>query len=436
MGRRLGGRIRETPPGGSDVPRLGNPSHRCCELKDVPIRQMRMRDRVPAVDSIDRFGMFILNDAAERAREAGRDVILLTLGKSDLAPHPSIADAITAAINDPVKSSGVFPRGLPGLRNALATRYSERANITVSPDRILIDAGTSALYPTLLRVLTAGEGEVLLPRPYYPLYRVAAALAGATVAYYDVSLDTLEIDIDSCAAAISERTKAVVLNTPGNPLGNVVTVRHLNALIDRLPDDTFIVLDEIYENTLFGNDRPLAPILLERDGEAGCRVVVTNSFSKAYRMYCRRVGWCVLPARLITPLAAVIEHTRLTIDPCLQYGALEALRRDDDVRQVSAVHRNRWQGARCALSDLPGVELLPSSGGFYCTLLCREFIATHGFQTDLALAADILEEVGVATVPCSDFGLPHALRLSFTAQRFGEAVLRLKQYFLAKKSDS
>ncbi len=375
------------------------------------------------------FRMFALDDAAQQLRRAGQDVIFLTLGKSDLALHPSIVAAIADAVHDPEQSTRVVPGGMPELRQALATHYSTLVGETITPGRVVVDAGTSSLYPSLLRILGATGRDVLIPRPYYPLYRVAAELAGATVPYYDIDLSTMRIDLASVSASITANTAALIANSPGNPLGNIITRSDMRAILSLLPDSTFLVFDEIYENGIFGTEPALASMLLHSSMLSSARTVITNSCSKSYRMYTKRVGWCVIPEWLAARLVAVLQHTRLTVDPCVQLGAIEALRHSEQLDALRVVHEERWKYAQSVLSTLPAVRLLSSAGGFYCTLDCSAFARRWAMTADCALAMDILARAGVATVPGEDFGLPGTLRLSFTSSRFHEAVDRLHAYF-------
>jgi len=374
------------------------------------------------------FRMFLLDEAA-RAREAGGDdIIRLTLGKSDLPLNNRIVDAIASAVRDPSRSNLVFPEGLPELRHALANHYTALVGTPISHERILVDAGTSAIYPSLFRLLTRPGAEIVIPLPYYPLYRVSAILAGARVKHYRIDMETMRVDLDSLAANVSSETVAVVLNSPGNPLGNVITPVELEQILHLLPEHVCIVFDEIYENAFLSDGSPLCPLLLSRcEGERN--LVVTNSCSKAYRMYTKRVGWSVLPSALVEGMSVILHHTRLTVDPAVQYGAVEALLHPEEVRFLSDVHRDRWDYAWANLQRLDGVRLLPSEGGFYCVLDCRDLIKDVRLKDDLELALDVLQTAGVATVPGEDFGLPGTLRLSFTASRFEEAVDRLAEYF-------
>jgi len=150
-------------------------------------------------------------------------------------------------------------------------------------------------------------------------------------------------------------------------------------------------------------------------------------------MYTKRVGWCVLPETLADAMRVILHHTRLTVDPAVQYGAVEALRHPEEVEALRAVHRRRWEYARDHLAATSGPLLFPSGGGFYCTLDCREFVKQRKLGDCLKLALDILDRTGVATVPGEDFGMPMALRLSFTASRFEDAVNRLADYFTERQ---
>jgi len=377
------------------------------------------------------FRMFLLDEAALQAQELGSDVIQLTLGISDLQPRRAIQDAISTAMRDPIASRRVCPGGLPELLTALSSYYRETHDVEVPTSRILVDAGTSSIIRNLFLILTQPGDQILIPLPYYPLYRFSAMLAGVECLYYPVCLESMEIDVESIATMVTGRTQAVVLNSPGNPLGNVIGSATLLELLDTLPSHVHVIIDEVYDNIHFSEkEHPLAPVALADSGKES-RIVVTNSFSKGYRMYTRRVGWCVVPEALIRPMTMIQQHTRLTVDPVVQYGAIEALRYPQDVAEVRAKHLERWQYAFCKLSALSDIQLLPASGGFYCVLNCRTFIAGRSIPDCLCLAEDILNQAAVATVPGADFGLPGMLRISFTNERFMEAIDRLCCYFAA-----
>lgn len=375
------------------------------------------------------FRMFILDEAAIQARQRGHDVIQLTLGICDLPLRDEICDVILAATRDPVVSHRVCPAGLPELREALSRYYTDAYGVEVPSSRILVDAGTSSIFRTLIQILTRPGDEILLPLPYYPLYKISAILAHAKCRFYRICLDTLRIDMDSVMRGITDRTKVVVLNSPGNPLGNIVSSPELLDLIHALPPHIYLIVDEVYDNVRFYDDGPPLGSSLFCDQQQLSRLIVTNSVSKAYRMYTRRVGWCILPETLVRPMTIIQQHTRLTVDPAVQLGVVEALKYPEDISVVRITNRARWEHTLHQLADVDGVRLLPSSGGFYCVLDCRQFITEHRIPNCLQLAIDILDQVEVATVPGDDFGLPGMLRLSFTNGRYEEAIDRLRTYF-------
>ncbi|MFH2053346.1 MAG: aminotransferase class I/II-fold pyridoxal phosphate-dependent enzyme [bacterium] len=379
------------------------------------------------------FRMFLLDEAAAEMRNRGADVIQLTLGLSDLMPRSEILNAIDSATRNPRVARSVYPVGLPDLRCGLAGFYGRLHGIEVPSERVLVDAGTSAIFRNLFQTILEQGDEVLLPIPYYPLYRIAAELAGGRCRHYMIDLDTMDCDMDSVLDNIGPRTRALVLNSPGNPLGNVVTEEFVAGVMEALPENVYIIYDDVYSNMMFDTHLPATPRCLLDRLEPDGRLIVTNSFSKGYRLYTRRIGWCVLPMTLVGPMTVLQQHLRLTADPAAQFGALEALRYPEDVEEVRCVHRERWKYARLRLSALDGVNLLQARGGFYFVLDCRQHLeGRRDVANCMELATDILERESVATVPGADFGMPGALRISLTSSRFGEGVDRLQSYFASR----
>ncbi len=377
----------------------------------------------------ENFRMFILDEAAQQKELQGFDIIRLTLGKSDLPLHDDITNAIVKTTKDAYRNNLVFPEGLPELRNALSCYYSELVGTTIPYERIIIDAGTSSLYPSLFQLILKTGSEVLLPLPYYPLYRISSLLAGTTIRHYRINTDTMQIDMESYEANLNNKTRIVVVNSPGNPLGNIITREEISRMLEILPEQAYLVFDEIYENTMFEEQPSIAPMLLSQIDRLRNRIIVTNSFSKGYRMYTKRVGWCILPDHIVNAMRIILHHTRLTVDPAVQYAAVEALKHPEEIQYLREVHLRRWRYAKHVLSAIPHIRLFSSSGGFYCTIDCREFMKAYTISNCLNLALDLLDKTGVATVPGEDFGLPGTLRISFTSSRFNEAMNKLVHYF-------
>ncbi len=380
-----------------------------------------------------RFGMFELDEAAAALERVHDDVIRLTLGKSELGVHPAITQAMVSALTDDRRSSLVYPLGLPELRSAIAEYESQVRLMPVDPGSVVVSVGSSLIFRNLCALLcnAGGEGaggggtggEIVIPRPYYSLYLYSAVLAGARVRSYDIDPFTCAIDLGSLAAAMSDVTRAVVICSPGNPLGNVLTTADLES-IDAIVDGRAVIIsDEIYRNMAFDGPVPsLGSLPAPRSP-----VVVTNAFSKGFRMYARRVGYAVVPAQYVPALSAVQDHTLLTTDPVAQFGALEALRHLDEVESLRALYRKRRDYAMERLSGVSTVRPIRPSGSFYLTVDVSGVLRPG--ESDRSLARAILAATHVATVPGSDFGLPGTLRLSFSASQFDAAVDRLARYF-------
>ncbi len=386
--------------------------------------QMRPADRIDLEH--EPFLMFVLDELANQLEAQTDDVIRLTLGKSELSPSPSVTEAIVTALRSPRDSSLVYPGGLPELRHAIAQSASTRYQRSVAPENVIISAGTSTLIRNVFDLLVEPGEEVLVPRPYYPLYTICARLARARITFYEIDTDTLRVDPTLIARAISPSTRLVVVNTPGNPLGNVMSHAELAGIDAAVGGRATILFDEMYGDAAF--DEAMAPSALHLR-EPLSPFVVTAGFSKSHRMYARRIGYAIVPRELAAPLTIVQHHTLLTADTASQFGAVAALGEPDDVESLRALYRMRRNYTMKAFAGHPSVRVIRPEGGFYLTLDCTKHMTENAYATSLELALAIADQAHVATVPGSDFGLPTTLRLSFTASRYEDAVDRLTQFF-------
>jgi aspartate/methionine/tyrosine aminotransferase len=375
------------------------------------------------------FQMFVMDELADAAAARGEDVIKLTIGITDLPPPAKVLDAIAEKARDRELTRRVYPEGLPALREAVARYYNEQFGARVDAAHVIVNTGTSPLFRNLFQLLCRPGQEVLIPRPYYCLYKICALLAGARVRYYDIDLDTRRVDLDSFREAFSpDRTAVVVLNSPGNPVGNVLTRDEVEAVYGVVADRAYVVSDEIYNNCCF-YERFTCP--LSYLPESSRRVtIVTNGFSKGFRLYTKRVGYALLPDELVMPMRIVQQHTLLTADPVTQAAMVEALADLDGPRELARVYRRR---AEYAFDRLWGTGCRPvrADGGFYVVLDCAAWLRDGRAADAVALARDVLARAKVAAVPGTDFGAPETLRLSLCSDRFEEAIDRLADYFAA-----
>lgn len=374
------------------------------------------------------FLMFVLDEFADALAAEGRDVIKLTLGKAQEPLHQDIIEAHVDAVRNPEKRNLVYPEGLPILREKIAEWYTSWGN-PVSKKNVLINTGTSPFFKDLFHFLLEEGDELLMPLPYYSVYYVSGLLTPAKINSYAINPKTFKIDMEDLKAKYHpEKTKILVLCSPGNPYGNLITREEYEEILSFVSDETYIVSDEIYRNTGFYEEVPsILDVVKKRDN-----IIVTNSFSKGFRMYTARVGFSILPEKLLEPMRVLLQHTLLTTNPTEQFAAVEALNHLDEVKDLTRIYRTRNEYTAKTLGGVKDIQVLKADGGFYLVVLCGDFMEKHNISSSFDLAKDILESTGVAVVPGSDFGLPEGLRISFTHLRFNEGIDRLFAYFTDK----
>lgn len=373
------------------------------------------------------FLMFVFDELADKLSSEGKDIIKLTLGKAQEPLHESIVDAWKDAVEDPSKRNLVYPEGLPALRDKIVRWYTDWGT-PVNRRSVLINTGTSPFFKDLFRLLIEDGDEILLPQPYYSVYYISGLLTSAKIKFYNVDPITLEIDMDDFKGKYnSYATKIVVMCSPGNPYGNVIADDVYREVMNITKARTFIVSDEIYRNTGFSGRVP--SILEFADKNDMQRIIVTNSFSKGFRMYTARVGFSILPDVLLEPMRVLLQHTLLTTNPCEQFACIEALNHLDEVENLTEIYKSRNDYTVNAFKDIEDVRVISAEGGFYLVIDADNYMTLNNIENTHNLAKNILYETGVAVVPGSDFGLVTGLRLSFTNLRYQEGIDRLVAYF-------
>lgn len=384
---------------------------------------MDLRTEINFFDN--RFLMFVLDNMAYEYEKQNRDVIRLTLGKSELPLRKEVIESMQDALGDFKKSSLVFPGGLPDLKERLSEYYKDKYHISINPNNFIISVGTSTIFRNLFYLFLKEGDEVLLPIPYYSLYHFSALLVGAKIRYYKIDLNTMSLDVESFKENFTENTKVVVINSPGNPLGNILTNDELYNIDSIVNGRAVIINDEIYANVSF--DEHCTSVMQLNNTKS--TFITTDAFSKGYRMYSRRVGYCIVPDELITPLNVIQHHTLLTLDPVVQFGAITALDYQKDVEHLVDLYRARRDYTLEKFRGVSDITVLPAKGSFYITLDCEKYMQKRGFSTSLDLATKIMESTFVATVPGLDFGIPNTLRLSYSNTRYNEGIDRLVDFF-------
>lgn len=372
-----------------------------------------MRKRVASRFShIERSATAALSDMVRSLRAQGLPVLDLCGDEPEFATAEHIVTEATAALQNGF-THATPTRGLPSLREAIAEKLWKDNGIVVDPATqiIVTPSARHALFAALMAILDPGD-EILIPTPSGVGYRALARLAGARPVPVPLSAeDGFRITRQRLAPHVSDRTRAIVLGTPNDPTGRVLTRQELGEVATFAEDhELFIVVDEVYEKILFTSKQHISMASIP-----GCadRTLTVNGFSKSHAMTGWRLGYLAGPADVIEEALKVQEHTTGCASPFVQRGGLAALTGPENVVQWMtdeyAIHRARVVSR---LNGLPGITCPAPEGTFYAF----PDISSTGFSSE-GFAEWLLGETGVAVTPGSAFGPGGEghVRLSFAA---------------------
>ena len=358
-----------------------------------------------------------LNAEVAHLKSQGIQVISLGAGEPDFPTPPHIADAAIQAIRDH-QTRYTHVCGIQPLREAICTHIRTQKNITYSPDEILVGAGAKqVLYEALQAVINPGD-DVLLPAPYWVSYPEMIRLAGGNPIVIPPDNAFLP-SLSQLEKAVTDRTKALILNTPNNPSGAVWPRALLEDVMQLAKERNFLVIsDEIYENLVYDDAVHTSPAALSDD--AYNRTLVVSGFSKAYAMTGWRVGYAAGPKHLIAAMAALQSHASGSINTPAQYAALAALTASQSCVQEM---KNAFSNRRKLLLDLLRQEnLLPAfipQGAFYLLMDIRPYLGKSlkniVIDSDVSFAQQLLSVFRVAVLPGASFGMANHIRLSYAA---------------------
>ena len=350
---------------------------------------------------------------AKALQRAGRDICSLSAGEPDFDTPDFIVEATRQALRDGITRYGPAA-GDPELRAAVAEKLSSGNGIATSPEQVLItNGGKQAIY-NLFQVLLNPGDEVLLPAPYWLSYPEMAALAGAKVKLIPTQAEEgFRLDLRAVEAAISPRSRLLVLNSPGNPTGRVMKRQELEdvaELVRRHPQ-LLVMSDEIYEFLLAEGEQhhsfaAIAPDLADR-----CFTV--NGFAKGWAMTGWRLGYLAGHQDVIKAAAALQSQSTSNVCSFAQRGALAAIQGPRDcVSAMAESYNRRRQLLTEGLKTIEGITLVEPRGAFYAFPQLPE---SAGGSMDFCSRA--LEQAGLAVVPGLAFGNDRCIRLSCAVSR-------------------
>lgn len=352
---------------------------------------------------------------AAELRAAGQDVIGLGAGEPDFDTPEHIKQAASDALaRGETKYTPVD--GTPALKQAIIDKLQRDNGLAYQADQILVSCGAKQSFFNLAQALLDSGDEVIVPAPYWVSYPDMVLIADGKPVVVSAGMDQrFKITPEQLEAAITPRTRLLVLNSPSNPTGVAYTRAEFQALGEVLKKhpDILIATDDIYEYILW-NDEGFSNIAMAVP-ELKERTIVINGVSKGYSMTGWRIGYAAGPSELIKAMKKVQSQSTSNPASLSQAASVAALNGDHgEVKKMVAAFRERHDFVHRRLNELPGVECLPSDGTFYAFPSFQGVIdRLDDVADDVALGEYLLEQAGVALVPGSAFGLDGHMRLSF-----------------------
>lgn len=371
---------------------------------------------------------------AKEMKAEGKPVIIFSQGEPDFVSPQPVLDAGRKAIDEGqthyTASNGILP-----LRKAVAAYYKKHFNLEYAPGDILIGAGAKPiLYCAMVAILDPGD-EVILPTPAWVSYVEQIRLCGGREVLVECR-DTKNVPlVERIKAAITPRTKCILLNSPNNPTGAVYDAETLKGIAQlALEHDLIIVNDAIYERLIYDNTKFTE--IVEICPEVRDRTIIVNGMSKAFAMTGWRIGYALGPTKYIKAMGSIQGHITSNACTVAQYAALGGLKGADDVD----VEKMRQQFAKrrelvfSILDKIPGITYAKPMGAFYVLVDMSALLGKkHGETTlsnDVTFCSDLLKSKYVAVTPGSAFFANGTMRISYASSEdeIREGLNRIAEY--------
>lgn len=324
--------------------------------------------------------------------------VMLTIGEPEFDTPAPIKEAAQAALEQN-RTHYAPNQGVPALREAIA-EFETRRGMACTADRVLVTAGaTGALFTALLGILNPGD-EVIIPMPAFPLYESIVAVAGAKAVRLDTEKDDFQLTPAALEEAITNKTKAIIINSPNNPTGVVFNEKSLAAVKQAVQKrDIFIVCDNVYQGL---SAECLPDLSLDKDLQG--KLFLCQSFSKPYAMTGWRVGYLIGPEKVMERLLLLHAAEVASVPTFLQDACITAL--GVDVSSMAEIYQNRREYVCRRLAEM-GLSYPVPQGAFYIFPDISRFgLADEEFCTRM------IHQAGVAAVPGSCFGCAGHIRIS------------------------
>ncbi|MFD2445825.1 pyridoxal phosphate-dependent aminotransferase [Bacillus sp. CGMCC 1.16607] len=372
---------------------------------------------------------------AAALKAQGFDVIGLGAGEPDFNTPQHIIDAALQSMNKGY-TKYTPSAGLPALKQAIIEKFIKDQEIEYKPNEIIVGNGAKHVLYTLFQVILDDGDEVIIPTPYWVSYPEQVKLAGGVPVYVDgAEHNDYKITPEQLSAAISNKTRAVIINSPSNPTGMIYSKEELMELGRVcLEKNIIIVSDEIYEKLVYGENKHVS--IAQLSPQLKQQTIVINGVSKSHSMTGWRIGYAAGNSEIITAMTNLASHSTSNPTTTAQYGTIAAYTGPaEPVEEMRRAFEDRLNAIYDKLISLEGVTCIKPQGAFYLFPNVKKAAEITGFQSVDDFVEGLLEEAMVAVIPGSGFGSPDTIRLSYATslESLEKAISRMEQFINNKK---
>ncbi|MGN2369781.1 pyridoxal phosphate-dependent aminotransferase [Clostridium cagae] len=374
---------------------------------------------------------------AKALKNEGVDVVSFGAGEPDFNTPQNIINAAIKAMEEG-KTKYTPAGGILELKEVICKKFKKDNNLEYKTNQITISTGAKqCLANVFMAILNPGD-EVLIPVPYWVSYPELVKLAdGVPIFVETIKENNYKYTIEDLEKCVTNKTKAILLNSPNNPTGTIYNEEELKEIADFAKKyDMFIVSDEIYEKLIYDNEEHISIASLNED--AYQRTIVINGVSKTYAMTGWRLGYVAADEKITKLMTSIQSHMTSNVNSITQYASIEALTgSEEEVEKMVKEFENRRNFMLDKLSKIDELSVLRPNGAFYIMVNIEKYLNTtfkgHNIINSVEFSKVLLDEEKVAVIPGSGFGLENYIRLSYaTSMDIIEKGIDRLSIFLSK----
>ena len=374
---------------------------------------------------------------AKALKAEGVDVVSFGAGEPDFNTPKNIINAAIRAMEEG-KTKYTPTAGILELREAICNKLEKDNNLKYNPNQIIVSTGAKqCLADVFMAILNPGD-EVIVPTPYWVSYPELIKLADGIPVFVEANEKAgYKYTIEDLENVVTDKTKALVLNSPNNPTGTIYQKEELEVIAEfAKKHDILIISDEMYEKLIYDGEKHISIASLSQDAYE--RTIVINGVSKAYAMTGWRIGYAAAKEEIIKLMVSVQSHVTSNPNSIAQYASVEALNGPtDELVKMIAEFDNRRKFMVKRIGEIEGLDIIYPKGAFYLMInvSCVYGKAINGktIKNSLDFSSELLEEEKVAVIPGAAFGLDKFIRLSYaTSQKDIEEGLNRIENFIKK----